>query len=253
MFTKAIVRRPGKSLINGITTAGLGQPDFELALKQHDAYIVALESCGVAVTVMPAEEAYPDGMFVEDVALLKERCAIVTRPGADARKGETVSMALQLTEFFDQVHSVEAPGTADAGDIMMVGDHFYIGLSERTNESGAEQIIAHLSQYGYTGSCIRISEGLHFKSSVSYLENNNIVVTGELVKKPELGNFNAIDIDPTDAYSANSVWVNDRVLVPAGYAVTSEKIKTAGYEVIELDVSEFRKLDGGLSCLSLRF
>lgn len=253
MFKKAIVRRPGNSLVDGITTAGLGQPDFELALKQHDAYIAALESCGLAVTVMPAEEAYPDGMFVEDVALLKDQCAIVTRPGADARKGETESMALQLAEFFDQVHTVEAPGTADAGDIMMVADHFYIGLSERTNESGAEQIIAHLSQHGYTGSSIRISEGLHFKSSVSYLESNNIVVTGELCSKPELAQYNAIEIAPENAYSANSVWVNDRVLVPAGYAVTREKIKAAGYGIIELDVSEFRKLDGGLSCLSLRF
>ena len=253
MFTKAIVRRPGKSLINGITTAGLGQPVFELALRQHDAYITSLENCGLSVTVMPAEEAYPDGMFVEDVALLKDQCAIVTRPGADARKGETESMALQLAEFFDQVHTVEAPGTADAGDIMMVADHFYIGLSERTNEAGAEQIIAHLGQHGYTVSSIRISEGLHFKSSVSYLENNKIVVTGELCSNTELANFEAIEIVPSDAYSANSVWVNDRVLVPAGYPVTSEKIKSSGFEIIELDVSEFRKLDGGLSCLSLRF
>ena len=253
MFTKAIVRRPGKSLINGITTAGLGQPDFELALKQHDAYISALERCGLSVTIMPAEEDFPDGMFVEDVALLKQRCAIVTRPGADSRRGETKSMLLQLAGFFNQIDTVEAPGTADAGDIMMVGDHFYIGLSERTNESGAEQIVALLDQHGYSGSSIRISEGLHFKSSVSYLENNNIVVTGELCGKPELAHFNAITIAAEDAYSANSVWVNDKVLVPAGYPVTSEKISSAGYDIIELDVSEFRKLDGGLSCLSLRF
>ena len=253
MFNQAIVRRPGKSLVNGITTAGLGQPDYQLALKQHDAYIEALENCGLTVTIMPADEAYPDGMFVEDVALLKEQCAIVTRPGADARKGETESMARQLAGFFDQIHTVDAPGTVDAGDIKMAGKHFYIGLSERTNAAGAEQVVGFLREHGYDGSTITISQGLHLKSSVSYLENNNIVVAGELCSKPELAHFKAIEIGPEDAYSANSVWVNDRVLVPAGYPVTSEKIKAAGYEVIELDVSEFRKLDGGLSCLSLRF
>lgn len=253
MFSRAIVRRPGKSLVDGITTAGLGQPDYELALKQHDAYIAALESCGLEVTVMPAEEAYPDGMFVEDVALAMSRCAIVTRPGADSRKGETTSMAIQLQAFFEHIETIEAPGTVDAGDIMMVGEHFYIGLSERTNEAGAAQMIAHLQKHAYHGSTIRISEGLHFKSSVSYLENNNIVVTGELVEKPELAKFNAAVIDPAQAYSANSVWVNGRVLTPAGFPDTSAKITALGYQVIELDVSEFRKLDGGLSCLSLRF
>ena len=252
MFSRAIVRRPGKSLVDGITTAGLGQPDYELALQQHDAYIAALESCGLTVTVMPAEEAYPDGMFVEDVALLMPRCAVVTRPGANSRKGETTSMAIQLQSFFDNIETIEAPGTVDAGDIMMVGEHFYIGLSERSNETGAAQMIAHLKKYGYHGSTIQISEGLHFKSSVSYLENNNIVVTGELVDKSELAKFNAAVIDPAYAYSANSVWVNDRVLVPSGFPETSEAIRGLGYNIIELDVSEFQKLDGGLSCLSLR-
>lgn len=253
MFSRAIVRRPGKSLVNGITTAGLGQPDYELALKQHDAYIAALKSCGLKVTVMPAEEAYPDGMFVEDVALVMPRCAIVTRPGADSRKGETTSMAIQLQPFFDNIETIEAPGTVDAGDIMMVGEHFFIGLSERTNEAGATQMIAHLRKHGYDGSTVRISEGLHFKSSVSYLENNNIVVTGELCSKSELAHFSPITISTENAYSANSVWVNDKVLVPSGFPATSEKIKAAGYGTIELDVSEFQKLDGGLSCLSLRF
>ncbi|MDH5352968.1 MAG: arginine deiminase-related protein [Gammaproteobacteria bacterium] len=253
MFNKAIVRRPGKSLVKGITTAGLGPPDYQLALKQHDAYIKTLESCGLSVTVMEADEDYPDGMFVEDVALLMPGLAVITRPGADARRGETVSMEKALREFFDQIEIIEAPGTVDAGDIMMVGKHFYIGLSERTNAAGAEQMIGHLRQYGYDGSTVTISEGLHFKSSVSYLENNHIVVTGELVEKPELENFYPVVISTDGAYSANSVWINNSVLVPSGFPQTSQSIAALGYEVIELDVSEFQKLDGGLSCLSLRF
>jgi len=253
MFKQAIVRRPGQSLVNGITTAGLGQPDYQLALKQHDAYIEALETCGLEVTVMQADEDYPDGMFVEDTALVMPDLAIVTRPGADARRGEIDSINQQLGAFFDNIAHIESPCTVDAGDIMMVDRHFYIGLSERTNEAGAVQMIEHLRRHDFDGSSIAISEGLHFKSSISYLENNNIVVTGELCNKPALAAFNAVVIPEADAYSANSVWINDHVLVPTGFAQTAGAIAALGYHVIELDVSEFRKLDGGLSCLSLRF
>ena len=253
MFSHAIVRRPGRSLQSGITTANLGKPDFTLALKQHDAYINALQDCGLTVTVMEAEEAYPDGMFVEDTALVMPGLAIITHPGAESRQGEVHSIRRQLGGFFDQISMIENPGTVDGGDIMMVGKHFYIGLSERTNQAGAAQLIEILRKHGFDGSTISISEGLHFKSSVSYLENNNIVVTGELCEKPELAGFNAAKIKQADAYSANSVWVNGRVLVPSGYPETSKAITDLGYEKIELDVSEFQKLDGGLSCLSLRF
>jgi dimethylargininase len=253
MFNQAIVRRPGKSLVNGITTAGLGQPDYQRALRQHDAYIEALQRCDLAVTVMEADEDYADGMFVEDAALVMPGLAVVTRPGAASRRGETDSIKRQLAQFVDQIETIEAPGTVDGGDIMMVGKHFYIGLSERTNETGAGQMIGYLNKHGYNGSTIQVSEGLHFKSSVSYLENNQIIVTAELSGEPALAGFNAIVLDSANAYSANSVWVNDHVLVPSGFAGTSQSIKKLGYEVIELDVSEFRKLDGGLSCLSLRF
>ncbi len=253
MFSRAIVRRPGPGMVAGITTAELGQPDYVLALKQHDDYIEALENCGLTVTVMQAEANYPDAMFVEDAALVMPRCAIVTRPGAEARRGETSSMRKQLESFYQNIATIESPGTVDAGDIMMVVEHFYIGISARTNLDGANQMIEHLNKHGYEGSTIPISAGLHFKSSISYLENNQIIVTDELSSRPELAGFDATVIEDKDAYSANSVWVNEHVLVPTGYPDTSQAIAGMGYEVIELDVSEFRKLDGGLSCLSLRF
>ena len=253
MFSKAIVRTPPKSLVDGITTAGLGKPDYELALQQHADYIAALESCGLSVTVMPADERYPDSMFVEDVALLMPCCAIMTHPGAVSRRGEVSAVSLQLAEFYDRVNTIESPGTVDAGDIMMVGDHCYIGLSERTNVDGAAQMIAFLQASGYNGSTVSISESLHLKSSVSYLENNNLVITGELVSKEEFAEFKHIEIDTDEAYAANCVWVNEHVLVASGYPQSSDKIRASGYSVIELDMSEFKKLDGGLSCLSLRF
>jgi dimethylargininase len=253
MFSRAIVRQPGNSLVDGITTAGLGAPDYELALKQHGQYIDALEQCGLEVTVMPADENYPDGLFIEDAALVMSGCAVSTRPGASERRGEVGKVASELLSFYDQVEAIEAPGTLDAGDIMMVGQHFYIGLSERSNQAGAEQLIEILKAHGYSGSMVAFSEALHLKSSVSYLENNRLVITGELCDKPAFAEFDHIVIAADEAYAANCVWINNRVLVASGYPNTSKLIADLGYEVIELDVSEFRKLDGGLSCLSLRF
>jgi len=253
MFSNAIVRTPAQSLVDGITTAGLGKPDYELALRQHRRYIEALKSCGLKVTVMDADQRYPDSMFVEDTALLMQRCAIVTHPGAPSRRGEVTAVLALLSEFYDNIDSIQPPGIVDAGDIMMVGEHCYIGLSARTNPEGASQIIDLLQDAGYSGSTVSISEALHLKSSVSYLENNYLVVTGELCAKTEFAEFRHIEIDSTERHAANCVWINNRVLMASGYPHSREKISALGYTVIELDVSEFEKLDGGLSCLSLRF
>jgi dimethylargininase len=253
MFSKAIVRTPAKSLADGITTAGLGKPDYDLTQEQHGRYIKALETCGLTVTVMDADDRYPDSMFIEDTALLMPRCAIVTHPGAESRRGEVGAVATQLHEFYNDVDSIKSPGTVDAGDIMMVGEHCYVGLSERTNSDGAAQMVDFLQASGYSGSTVSISESLHLKSSVSFLENNNLVVTGELCDKPEFGNFNRIEIGQSERRAANCVWINNTVLMASGNPQTCEKIQALGYSVIELDVSEFEKLDGGLSCLSLRF
>lgn len=253
MFSKAIVRTPAKSLVRGITTAGLGEPDYQLALQQHRRYVAALESCDLVVDVMEADEDYPDAMFIEDTALLMPRCAIVTNPGAASRRGEVDKVSARLNQYYDKLESIKAPGTVDAGDIMMVDEHCYIGLSDRTNEDGAGQMIEILTAHGYSGSIIPISEALHLKSSVSYLENNYLAVTGELCDKTEFGHFKQIPIGEEERYAANCVWINNSVLVPAGYPKSAAMISALGYPVIELDVSEFRKLDGGLSCLSLRF
>ena len=177
----------------------------------------------------------------------------MTTPGAESRRGEVIDMAKQLPAFFDVIETIEAPGTVEAGDIMMVAKHFYIGLSERTNEQGAQQMISHLQKHGYTGSTVTMSEMLHLKTGLGYLENNNLLAYGEFLSKPEFQAFNILAVDKDEAYAANSVWVNGTVLVPAGFAKTQAMIEAAGYPTIAVDVSEFRKIDGGLSCLSLRF
>lgn len=256
MFKNVIVRKPAKSMIDGITSAPeLGKPDYELAVKQHDAYIEALKSCGVAVTELPALEDYPDACFVEDVAVVNRKCAIITNPGAPSRNGEKAYIIDAIRKFYsdDQIAYIQSPGTLDGGDVMMVGDHFYVGRSARTNEEGIRQFIAILESYGLTGSEVTLEKVLHLKTGVNYLENNTFLVSGEFIEKEEFKNANLILIPDDEAYAANCIWVNNKVIVPTGYPKVAEAIQKAGYEIILTDTSEYRKLDGGLSCLSLRF
>jgi len=253
LFTNAIVRTPCKNIINGITTSNEGEPDYIKAINQHKNYITALKRCGLEVTVLPEKDNFPDSTFVEDVALLTPSCAIITRPGAVSRRDETKTMKRVISEFYDGIEEIKSPGIVDAGDIMPVGNHYYIGLSDRTNIKGANQVITILKKWGFTGSTVPLSSMLHLKSGVAYLENNNLVVTGEFINKSEFSKFNLIKIDDDESYSANCVWINGFVLLAKGYPNTKRSIEILGYETIELDMSEFRKLDGGLSCLSLRF
>lgn len=256
MFRNVIVRRPSRSLVNGITSAPeLGKPDYELALRQHDAYIEALKSCGVEVTVLEALEEYPDSCFVEDAAVLTRNCAIITNPGAPSRNGEKEHIVETVRKFYpdEKIAYIEAPGTLEGGDVMMVGDHFYVGRSARTNEEGIRQFIAILERFGLTGSEVTLEKVLHLKTGVNYIEENTFLVAGEFVEKEEFKNARQILIPEDEAYAANCIRVNDKVIVPANFPKTAEAIRAAGFEVITTDTSEYRKLDGGLSCLSLRF
>jgi len=253
MFKNAIVRIPSKSMTRGLTSVNLGKPDYEKALVQHQNYSKALEKCGVEVCILEADENFPDSCFVEDVALLTPDCAVITNPGAESRKGETKGLEKVLAKFYNNIEFIKEPGTVEAGDIMMVGNHFYIGISARTNTSGAQQMIKILEKYKCSGSMVSLEKVLHLKTGLAYLENNNLVVCGEFVSKVEFQNFNRIEIDVEESYAANCIWVNGQVLIPSGFPKTKAKIEKAGYAVMEVDVSEFQKLDGGLSCLSLRF
>jgi len=240
-------------MINGLTDANLGKPDYELAFVQHKQYVEVLKSCRLKVEVLDADENYPDSCFVEDVALCTPHCAILTRPGAESRRGETVAMQKVLESYYRNIELISAPGTLDAGDVMMVGKHYFIGLSKRTNKAGASQLIAVLEKHGMIGSTVKLEEVLHLKTGVAYLENNNMVVCGEFISKPAFGQYNLIEIPEDESYAANCIWVNGRVIMPSGFPVTKNLIHDVGYPVIEVDMSEFQKLDGGVSCLSLRF
>ena len=144
-------------------------------------------------------------------------------------------------------------GTIDAGDIMMVGPHFYIGITERTNREGAGQMIDILKEYGLTGSTVAVEKVLHLKTGVAYLENNILMASGEFLEDDKFKKFDLIAVDEDESYAGNSIWINDTVLTPSGYPKTEALLEKTGYRIVTLDMSEFRKLDGGLSCLSLRF
>ena len=253
MFSRAIVRTPCENLVNGITTANLGLPDYNLALIQHQGYVDALRKCGLEVIVLDANEGFPDSTFVEDTALLTPECAVITNPGVLSRRGETAGIRKVIRNYYSDIAEISEPGTLEAGDVKMVGNHYYIGLSKRTNEAGAKQLIDILESYRMTGSAIKLEKVLHLKTGVSYLEKNNFVVAGEFITNPEFKKYNQLKIDDDESYAANCVWINDHVLVAKGFPKTKKIIEEAGYNIIEVDVSEFQKLDGGLSCLSLRF
>ncbi|WP_318614830.1 dimethylarginine dimethylaminohydrolase family protein [Sporosarcina sp. YIM B06819] len=252
-FKNVIVKTPGKSYLNGLTTSDLGKPVFEKLLVQHKSYIEALEKCGVAVTHLPASEEFPDSTFVEDAAVLTSEFAVITNPGADSRNGEIVEIESTLKGFYDKFYYITSPGTLDGGDILQAEDQFYIGISERTNEQGALQLKELLEKEGFGATIIPLKEFFHLKTGIAYLGDNRMVVAGEFVDHPAFESYDKIVIGKEDEYSANCIRVNDYVILPAGFEATKRKFNEAGYQTIELDMSEVQKHDGGLSCLSLRF
>ncbi|MDO4565884.1 MAG: arginine deiminase family protein [Oscillospiraceae bacterium] len=256
MFKNVIVKTPCKAISEGISSnPELGKPDYEKALVQHAAYIKALESCGVQVTVLPADEAFPDSCFVEDTAVLTERCAIISNPGAESRKGETAAMLPCIEQFYDKgaIEFIKAPGTLEGGDVMMIGETLYVGLSARTNAEGIEQFSKILEKYGYKCVAVPLEKVLHLKTGVNYLGGRDLLVSGEFIDKSEFESFNKITVPESEAYAANCIRVNSAVIAPEGYEGVKKAVEAAGYKVITVDTSEFRKIDGGLSCLSLRF
>jgi dimethylargininase len=256
-FSRAIVRPPGRSYAQGLTNSSqLGAPHLPSALEQHAQYCSALRECGLDVTTLPPDERFPDSTFVEDTAIIADRVAIVTRPGAPSRAGEVHAVADALASMRPPLERIEAPGTLDGGDICQVGEHFFIGISARTNAEGARQLTAILVTNGYTCSTIDIRSNatlLHLKTGIAWLGDRRCIAVPGFPRPPELAQYEIIEVDATDAYAANCVRVNDAVLVAAGFPAVSERLRSAGFALHELEMSEFRKMDGGLSCLSLRF
>jgi dimethylargininase len=252
MFTHAITRFPGENFAKGLTTANLGSPDYNLILQQHHAYRQALLGLGLDVLVLPPEPSFPDAYFVEDPAIITPRIAVITRPGAPSRQGEEATLE-PILKYYRPVSCITAPGTLDGGDVLMAGEHFFIGLSERTNEEGANQLSTILSSAGYTCKTVPIAAGLHLKSSVNLIGENTLLITENLAIEAAFSGYKKIILDEEEAYAANSLWVNHALIMPTGYPRTHRQLSQLGMRIIELDVSEVQKMDGGLTCMSLRF
>lgn len=256
MFTRAITRTPAANFAAGLTTVDLGLPDYEKTITEHQLYQAALKHCGLTLIELPADPRYPDSTFVEDTAILTELGAILTRPGAESRKGETDAIKANLKTFYPELAEISAPGTLDGGDICEAGTHFFIGISLRTNEAGGQQLADWLASKGYTSSFVDIRQTkgiLHLKSGISYIGENRLVVIDSLAMHPDFKGYELVRMSPDEDYAANCIRVNDYILIAYGYPKFEATLRGLGYKLIVLEMSEYQKMDGGLSCLSLRF
>jgi dimethylargininase len=254
-FSRAIVCPPASSFAAGITTAGLGAPDLCRALEQHAAYCDALSALGLALTRLPPDAGFPDSTFVEDTAILTQRGAILTRPGAASRAGEVAAVRAVLATLVPELARIEPPGTVDGGDVCQAGEHVFIGISQRTNAAGAEQLSRWLRARGYGTSTVDIRDVaglLHLKSGLAWLGGRRLVVAPPLAGQATFRGYDELVLRPADTYAANCVRIGDGVILPAGYPELMRRIADLGLEPLALDMSEFRKMDGGPSCLSLR-
>lgn len=251
-FTRAIVRKPGPNFIHGITSAALGIPDLSKALVQHDAYCNALEACGLKLIILDPDPAFPDAPFVEDTAVVFPECAIITRPGDPRRRGEETSISNVLSRYRSLEH-IKYPGTLDGGDVLLIDKQFYVGLSERTNEVGAKQFMEIVGSYGYQTELIRIRDILHLKSGVNHLGGNLISIYDSWEHVEAFQKYNKILIGSEESYAANCLFINGIVIIPREFNDMLLKIQSSQLKYITLDMTEYQKMDGGLTCLSLRF
>lgn len=253
MFSRAIVRKPCKNFSKGLTTSNLGLPVYEIAISQHLRYVDALKKCGLELIILDPDDNFPDSTFVEDTAVVNEKVAIITNPGAKSRKGEEIVINQVLDKYYDNIECINDPGTLDGGDVMRIENHYYIGISQRTNVEGARQLTTILNKHGFKCSTVNLINFLHLKSGINYIGDNNLLVSGEFTENRLFENHNRIKVGEDEIYAANCVRINNWILTPKGYDKTKKSIFELGYNIIELEMSEFRKLDGGLSCLSIRF
>jgi dimethylargininase len=252
MFKHAVVRLPGKNFDQGLTTSNLGPSNYRIMLQQHSEYVKTLVSLGLEVTILDPHMDYPDAYFVEDVAVVTDEIAVITNPGAKERNGEIEFIKETISKYRKLVF-INSPGTLDGGDVLQVEKHFFIGISQRTNYSGAEQLSKIISRFEFSVSTIEVGEGLHLKSGVNYIGKNSLLLTEQFARFNQFESYNKIIVDEDEQYAANSLLINNSILVPKGFSKTKSKLERTDTNIIELDVSEVQKMDGGLTCMSLRF
>jgi dimethylargininase len=244
LFRRAILRIPGSNFADGLTTATLGAPHFDLVLEQHAHYCDALRECALELTILTPDLRHPDSTFVEDTAILTPQAAILCRPGAPSRAEEVAAIRPVVERFYTRTLTIDKPGTVDGGDICEAENHFFIGLSHRTNEEGALQLAEHLGQLGYTTSTIDIramTSILHLKSGISYIGDNTLVVMEEMAARRRFANFDLLRVSAPESYAANCIRVNDRVLIADGFPKLQTDLTARGFNPLILTCRNSRR------------
>ena len=252
IFNHAIIRKPNKSILNGLSSQNL-HPQYEIVLEEHKNYVKAIKEAGLKINILQPLEEYPDSIFVEDPALTYKSNVILLNPFDPSRNGEKDIIKNEIRDFFDSIFFVE-DGFVEGGDILNISNHFIIGLSDRTNKLGAEKLSNILKRLGATVEiCKTPKDILHFKSECSVLDNDTILVSNKMAKLDYLkSNYNLIELPIGEEGAANSLRINDKLLLPDGF-FQAEEILSKNYNIIKISVSEIAKVDAGLSCMSLRW
>ena len=253
-FTRAITRKPSKSVIDGLRAEDHGTPDLDQMLKDHTDYVATLRETGAEVIELPALDDFPDSVFVEDDALCLKDCAILMRPGAPSRLGEVAEMAPTIRACYDKVFQIEGPGFIEGGDILTTSREILVGKSARTDAAGVAELRDIVTPLGYSLREVQTPPNvLHFKTDCSLLEGNTILSTKRLHASGCFDGYRVLHTADGEEAAANTIRFNRFVLMPAGFPETAKMLRAEGYEVREIGNTECAKIDGGMSCLSLRF
>ncbi|SLN59177.1 arginine deiminase family protein [Pseudooctadecabacter jejudonensis] len=253
-FTHALCRTPALSVTDGLRATDQGDPDPLVFAAEHAAYVSALRDAGCDVTVLPADDSFPDSVFIEDPALVLNGVAIVLRPGADSRIGEAAALRPALLETMADVVDLQTDGFVDGGDILCTDDRVLLGLSARTTAQGAEDLRPLVEAQGYRLDILQTPpEILHFKTESSLLDHETVLATPKLAASGAFQGLNVIETPHGEEAAANAIRVNNDVFVSAGYPRTADLLDQAGYAVKVLNTSQAALVDGGLSCMSLRY
>ena len=227
--------------------------DLERARAQHDAYEWALVELGCTVRRVDSGADMPDAVFVEDAAIVFREGAVIARPGAESRRGETRAVAEALARFGLSVREIQEPGTLDGGDVLAVGRDVFVGASRRSNPAGINQLRHIVNRLGYRVRTVPVQNCLHLKSAVTAVAPNTLLVNRNWVSPDAFGDLRLIDVDADEPHAANALVVGDVVICSAAFPKTRARLEQHGLRVKAVDVDELAKAEGGVTCCSLVF
>ncbi|REJ76000.1 MAG: dimethylargininase [Acidobacteria bacterium] len=249
----ALVRLPPRSIEHCELTNVSREPiKYTKLVEQHACYRRVLQECNYTVITMPADESLPDSVFVEDTALVLPEAAVLFPLGIDSRQGETVLIRPEL-EKYREVFEIRSPAKIEGGDVLQIGKRLFVGLSTRTNEAGVSYLRELSEPLGYQISAVSVANALHLKTAVTAVDNETVILNPEWVDRTAFESFEILTVGSNEPFAANALRLENKTVVHDGFKRTNEKLREAGADLIEIDISEFLKAEAGLTCLSLLF